>query len=172
MALPDKARTLRALLGPGRPYRLVMAHVPNSTPHPEGGGSVHLPVVRGSTESVVETARIGRPPLFAADLVRTLDVARDVVGELGDEEASDVSVSALTALVCTGTTPADALQAAADAARRAPTLEPHGLSLARTPGPVEGMWEWTLTMTVSARDPLTGEYGGHTHHGDQPRSKP
>ncbi|MBK6015815.1 hypothetical protein [Streptomyces sp. MBT53] len=150
-----------------------MAHVPNGTPHPEGGGSVHLPVVRGSTESAVESPRIGgRPPLFATDLVRTLDVARDVVSELGDEETSDVSVSALTALVCTGATPADALQAAADAARRAPTLEPHGLSLARTPGPVEGMWEYTLTMTVSTRDPLTGEYGGHTHHGDPPRSKP
>ncbi|MEU9279496.1 hypothetical protein [Streptomyces sp. NPDC048341] len=148
-----------------------MAHLPNGTPHPEGGGSVHLPVVRGSTESAVEASRIGRPPLFAADLVRSLDVARDVVSELGDEE-SDVSVSALTALVCTGATPADALQAAADAVRRAPALEPHGLSLARTPGPVEGLWEYTLTMTVSTRDPLSGEYGGHTHQGDRPRSKP
>ncbi|MFI7142865.1 hypothetical protein ACIBQ5_35740 [Streptomyces massasporeus] len=81
--------------------------------------------------------------------------------------ASDVSVSALTALVCAGSTAADALQAAADALRQAPGLEPHGLSLAKMPGPVEGMWEWHATVTVSSRDPETGEYGGSTHHTDR-----
>jgi hypothetical protein len=61
------------------------------------------------------------------------------------------------------------LQAAADVARKSPGLEPHGLSMARVPGPVEGMWEYQLTMTVSARDPKTGEFGAPIHHADRPR---
>ncbi|MDX3165998.1 hypothetical protein PV516_19610 [Streptomyces scabiei] len=109
------------------------------------------------------------PPLFVPDLVRTLDAARNVVSGLGDDESSDVSVSALAALVCTGESPADALQAAADAVRRSPTLEPHGLSLTRTPGLVAGTWEWILTMTISTREPLPGEHGGQPF-GDNPVS--
>ncbi|MFD3715971.1 hypothetical protein [Streptomyces sp. NPDC058677] len=148
-----------------------MAHH-NGTPPPERGPSDHLPATRPAGESAVETVRIGRPPLFAHDLVRSLDAATDAVGALPDHgQCSDVSVSALTALVCTGTTAADALQAAADVARQSPALEPHGLSLARVPGPVVGMWEYVITMTVSTRDPQTGEYGGATHHADRPRSE-
>jgi hypothetical protein len=148
-----------------------MAYV-NGTPQNEGGPSEHLPATRRTGEAAVETVRIGRRPPFAEDLVRSLDEASSAVGALVDRgQSSDVSVSALTVLVCTGSTPADALQAAAEAARQAPNLEPHGLALAKTPGPVEGMWEWALTMTVSARDPQTGEYGGHTHHADRLRGE-
>ncbi|MEU3902037.1 hypothetical protein [Streptomyces sp. NPDC045251] len=148
-----------------------MAHH-NGTPPPERGPSGHLPATRPAGESAVETVRTGRPPLFAQDLVRSLDVATGAVGALADRgQSSDVSVSALTALVCNGDTAADALQAAADVARQSPNLEPHGLSLARVPGPVVGMWEYVITMTVSARDPQTGEYGGATHHADRPRGE-
>ncbi|KOG85971.1 hypothetical protein ADK38_33675 [Streptomyces varsoviensis] len=109
-------------------------------------------------------------PAFAHDLVRSLDEASAAVSSLPAlGPSADVSVSALTALVCTGSTPADALQAAAELARQAPTLEPHALALAKMPGPVEGMWEWHITMTVSSRDPVTGEYGGSTHHADRRR---
>ena len=168
MTLPDKAYTLCALAEPSRPYRPVMAHL-NGNPQNERDPSAHLPATRPG-EGVVESVRIGRPPAFAQDLVRSLDEAAGAVGALADRgQPSDVSVSMFTALVCTGSTPADALQAAADVALQSPTLEPHALSLARVPGPVDGMWEWTITMTVSARDPQTGEYSGPTHHTDRPR---
>lgn len=109
---------------------------------------------------------------FAGDLVRSLGQASQAVGALDQlDSSSDVTVSALTALVCTGSTAADALQAAADVARKSPGLEPHGLSMARVPGPVEGMWEYQLTMTVSARDPKTGEFGAPIHHADRPRGE-
>ncbi|MEU0389230.1 hypothetical protein [Streptomyces chartreusis] len=104
--------------------------------------------------------------------MRTLDVASDAVSALPDhDQSSDVSVTALTALDCTGSTPADALAAAAAVLRQASHLEPHGLALAKVPGAVEGMWEWHLTLTVSARDPQTGEYGAPTHHADRPRGE-
>lgn len=165
---PHKANNLFVLAGPVRPYRPVMAHHNDSSQHERGAP---LPATRPD-EGAVESVRIGRPPVFAQDLVRSLDGAAGAVSALADHgQASDVSVSALAALVCTGATPADALQAAADAARQAPGLEPHGLSLARVPGPVEGIWEWTITMTVSARDPQTGERGAPTHHADRPRSE-
>ncbi|MFJ9901223.1 hypothetical protein ACIQPR_48790 [Streptomyces sp. NPDC091280] len=145
-----------------------MAH--HNDPQHERGPSAHLPVVHPGDD--VAGVRIGRPPVFARDVVRSLDQATEAVGALADRgQPSDVSVSMFTALVCTGSTPADALQAAADVARQSPALEPHGLALARVPGPVDGMWEWTITMTVSARDPQTGEYGGATHHADRPRGE-
>jgi hypothetical protein len=147
-----------------------MAHVSNGTPHPEPGVTAHLPALRGTTEAAVEPVQSG-PPLFVPDLVRTLDAARSVVSGLGDDESSDVSVSALAALVCTGESPADALQAAADAVRKSPTLEPHGLSLTRTPGLAAGTWEWTLTVTLSTREPLPGEHGGHTFRGNPARGE-
>ncbi|MFD0432134.1 hypothetical protein ACFQ60_47705 [Streptomyces zhihengii] len=50
-------------------------------------------------------------------------------------DSSDVEVSAFGAIVCTGDSPADALQAAAAVARRAPGLEIHALAWARADGP-------------------------------------
>ncbi|MER7817414.1 hypothetical protein [Streptomyces sp. NPDC096153] len=142
-----------------------MAH--NTNPE-RGGQAESLPAARPSAEAAVEPVHL-RGPAFAHDLVRTLDEARTAVGSLVSRGSSDVTVSALTALVCAGSTPADALQAAVDLARQSPSLEPHGLALARVPGPVEGLWEWHITMTVSSRDPQTGEFSAPTHHADRPR---
>ncbi|MBM9624780.1 hypothetical protein [Streptomyces zhihengii] len=79
-------------------------------------------------------------------------------------DSSDVEVSAFGAIVCTGDSPADALQAAAAVARRAPGLEIHALAWARADGPREGTFEYKVTMTVTAPDPATGEHSGTTHH--------
>ncbi|MFK0016334.1 hypothetical protein [Streptomyces sp. NPDC091027] len=107
-------------------------------------------------------------PSFGQDLVRTLHQATTVVGGLafgdGADAASDVEVSAFGAIVCTGDSPADALQAAAAVARQAPDLEIHALAWARTDGPREDSFEYKVTMTVTAPDPATGEHGGTTHH--------
>ncbi|MDJ0345549.1 hypothetical protein QMK19_33935 [Streptomyces sp. H10-C2] len=139
-----------------------MAHTTNTPSNfgPRDGSAVEL--------AKSETSPVGHePPAFAHDLVRTLRAAGSAVGGLVTlGSSSDVSVNALTAVVCAGSTPAAALQAAADFARQAPGLEPHSLALARVPGPCEGVWEWHITMTVSSRDPMTGEYGGSTHHAD------
>ncbi|NGN68438.1 hypothetical protein G5C51_31645 [Streptomyces sp. A7024] len=144
-----------------------MAHTDN--PHQQRGPTAHLPAPR-QDQGAVEQVQNGQPPAFARDLVRSLDVATAGVRALADRgQASDVSVSALTALECNGATPADALQAAADVVRQSPALEPHGIALAKIPGRVEGMWEYVVTMTVSTRDPQTGEYGGASHHADRPR---
>ncbi|MFF6852764.1 hypothetical protein [Streptomyces antimycoticus] len=147
-----------------------MAQIPDGSPHPQHTSTDHLPAERCSPETAVESVRPDRAPSFGVALVRSLDEASTAVSSLSARNpSSDVSVSAFAALECVGATPADALQAAADAARQAPHLEPHGLSLARVPGPVEGLWEWNITLTVSARDPETGEYGGPTHHTGQGR---
>ncbi|MER8039394.1 hypothetical protein [Streptomyces hydrogenans] len=147
-----------------------MAHLMN-TPTPEGRDpAAHLPAARRPVEGGVELLRTDRTPPFALDLVRSLDEASQAVTSLDPlGPASDVTVSALTALVCTGSTPADALEAAAEVARKSPGLEPHGLTLARVPGPVAGSWEYQITMTVSSRDPQTGEDVAPVHHGERLR---
>lgn len=130
---------MRAHVGPCGPERHNMAQSTNGTPSPERGPAVHLPSTRRPAEDVAELAPTGRPVPFAGDLVRSLGEASQAVGALDQlGPSSDVTVSALTALVCTGSTAADALQAAADVARNSPSLEPHGLSLARVPGCCRG----------------------------------
>ncbi len=88
-------------------------------------------------------------------------------GGLADDEA-DVAVVAYTAVVCTGATPAKALQAATDWTLQAPRAEVHSLSLARVPGHREDVMECRITMTVSFPDTETGEYTGDTHHAAGP----
>ncbi len=132
-----------------------------------------LPTRRhGSTDAALQPQVLGGPS-FGQDLVRTLHQATTVVGGLafgdGGDGSSDVEVSAFGAIVCTGDSPADALQAAAAVARRAPGLEIHALAWARTDGPSEGTFEYKVTMTVTAPDPATGEHGGATHHADRSR---
>lgn len=138
----------------------------DQTDQPTSEGRETLPaVLGGSPGTTVEQIRTQAPP-FAGDLVRTIQEAGTAVRVLSTlNPSSDITVSAHTALVCAGNTAADALQAAADLAREAPTLEIHALALAKVPGPVEGTWEWHVTLTVSALDPQTGEHGGSTHHG-------
>ncbi|MFI5868420.1 hypothetical protein [Streptomyces sp. NPDC051546] len=108
------------------------------------------------------------PDPLGRDLVRTLHAATTAVGTLAlggtADAASDVEVSAFAAIVCTGDTPADALEAAAAVARRAPGLEIHSLAWARTDGPREDTSEYKVTLTVTAPDPGTGEHNGTTHH--------
>lgn len=110
-------------------------------------------------------------PSFGQDLVRTLHQATTAVGTLALGEdgaaASDVEVSAFCAIA--GDTPADALEAAAAVARRAPGMEIHSLAWARTDGPREDTSEFKVTMTVTAPDPATGEHNGATHHTNRPR---
>ncbi|QES52023.1 hypothetical protein DEJ50_33625 [Streptomyces venezuelae] len=122
---------------------------------------------RASTETALQPQVLAGPS-FGRDLVRTLHQATTVVGGLaftdGGDGSSDVEVSAFGAIVCTGDSPADALQAAAAVARQAPSLEIHALAWARTDGPREGTFEYKVTMTVTAPDPATGEHGGTTHH--------
>ncbi|MFI9005516.1 hypothetical protein [Streptomyces sp. NPDC053541] len=147
-----------------------MAHLMNTSAQEGRDPAAHLPAARRPAEAGVELLRAGQTPPFALDLVRSLDAASQAVTSLDPlGPSSDVTVSALTALVCTGSTPADALEAAAEVARRSPDLEPHGLTLARVPGPVVGSWEYQITMTVSSRDPQTGEDVAPVHHGERLR---
>ncbi|ELP65074.1 hypothetical protein PV735_46810 [Streptomyces turgidiscabies] len=129
-------------------------------------GHENLPAVPGGQPgTAVEQGRTSAPP-FAGDLVRTIQEASSALRVVSTlNPSSDITVSAHTALVCAGDTAAAALQAAADLAKEAPTLEIQALNWAKVPGPVEGTWEWHVILTVSARDPETGEYGGSTHHG-------
>lgn len=85
------------------------------------------------------------------------------LGGNGDA-ASDVGGSAFAAIVCTGDTPADALDAAAAVARRAPALKIHSLAWACTDGPRGDTSEYKVPLTVTAPDPVTGEHNGATHH--------
>ncbi|MEV7416481.1 hypothetical protein [Streptomyces sp. NPDC089919] len=104
-------------------------------------------------------------PSFGRDLVRTLHQASAVVVGLasgGEAACSDVEVSAFGAVVCTGDTPADALEAAAAVARRAPLLEIHALVWARVEGDDSAV-EYKITMTVSAPEPGVGEHGDFRH---------
>ncbi|MGX9891185.1 hypothetical protein [Streptomyces sp. NPDC002276] len=132
-------------------------------------GHGNLPALPGGQSgAAVEKTRQPTPP-FAGDLVRTIQAAGSAVQVVSAlNPASDITVSAHTVLVCAGDTAADALQAAADLAKEAPTLEIQAVNLAKVPGSVDGMWEWHVILTVSSRDPQTAEYGGSTHHG-QPR---
>jgi hypothetical protein len=129
--------------------------------------SLPVPAAAGQAEP----ARLPAP-FLVQDLVRDLAQASRVVEYVsarGDDADSDVRATALTALWCVGSTPAAALQAAAACAREDPSLEVHALAWARMPGPAEDTWEYHLTLTVSGRDPLTGEPGGATHHATRRR---
>lgn len=142
-----------------------MVHTVNVPPE-------NLPAARTAPETAVEPVRPQAPPSVVHDLVRTIAEASTAVkylDALGSSSSSDVTVSAFTVLECAGSSPADALQAATDVARGAPALEIHSLAWARVPGPVEGAWEWRITMTVSSRDPQTGECAGSAHIADRRR---
>ena len=118
--------------------------------------------------AVLPAAVVGEQGLVVGRaLARSIGAASAAVHGLPSSASSDVTVSTVTALVCAGSTPADALQAAADVARQAPTLHIHSIAWARVPGPAENSWEWHATLTVSARDSETGEYDGSTHQADR-----
>jgi hypothetical protein len=72
---------------------------------------------------------------------------------------ADLATALQLAVVSTGSTPAQALTAAAAFARESPMAEFH--SMARVRGPVRGMDEFRITMIVSYPDG-EGEYTGTT----------
>lgn len=91
---------------------------------------------------------------FAAQAVRYLDVTG---------VRADVSTTLQLAVVVTGTSPAEALHAAAAFARESPTAEVHSIAWARLPGPVIGSVEFRATLIVSYPD-SHGEFTGSTDH--------
>ncbi|MFJ3728671.1 hypothetical protein ACIPYQ_39730 [Streptomyces sp. NPDC090045] len=138
----------------------------NTTPRTASdSGPAGLPATTPTTDALLDL-RAPAGPSFGMNLVNTLHHAGKAVHSfaLGDAVQADVAISAFAALVCTGDTPAAALEAAAAAARQAPELEIHSAAWARVPGPREGTSEFQLTLTVTAADPETGEHGGSTHH--------
>ncbi|MFE0458907.1 hypothetical protein ACFW1A_06550 [Kitasatospora sp. NPDC058965] len=102
------------------------------------------------------------PPRIVNDLARDLTGAAAAARAMAPG-AGDVTVSAYTAVVCTGATPRDALLEAARWCHEASTAEVHASSLARIPGHREDIWEYALTLTVSFPDE-TGLPAGQTHH--------
>ena len=129
-----------------------------------------LPALPDSPGTSTAVAAPVIPRRFSHDLVRNLRHADDAAKFANDPSgATDITVSAIAAVHCVGDTQADALQAAADWATEAPHMQIHSIALAQMPGPVEDSWEHHVTMTVSSRDPATGEFDGSTHH--IPRSR-
>lgn len=140
-----------------------------------GAGSGHagrvtaIDAERVAGEMLPETvsdrsAVLPAPPRVVADLTRDLTEAAGAVrsmpsrGSLG----SDVTISAYTAVVCTGPTAASALQQAADWCREAPHAAVHSTVIAQVPGPRDDVPEYRLTMHVSFADE-TGGFTGDTH---------
>ncbi|MEW1551496.1 hypothetical protein [Streptomyces tsukubensis] len=122
---------------------------PSNQPDP---GSLDRTSSRGVLAD--ETGLVRQGPAFARDLVASLDTAgRTVAGLFALVPGSAVTVSAHTAVVCSGRTAADALQAAADLTRdAAANLTPRSLHLSHDPGAADtpGSWEVTVTLTASA----------------------
>ncbi|MEU6973953.1 hypothetical protein AB0A71_40795 [Kitasatospora aureofaciens] len=104
------------------------------------------------------------PPRIVNDLTRDLGGAAAAVRSMTVRYGGDVTVAAYTAVVCTASTAAGALQEAADWCLEAPGAEIHALALARVAGHREDLWEYTVTLTVSFPDD-TGHPTGQTHHG-------
>lgn len=129
------------------------------------GEALHAPTQGGADTVAV---RIQGPPAMGQDLVRTITETAAAVRHLDatGSPAADITITAVTAPVCVGDTQADALQAASDLARTTPGLRINAMSIARIPGPVEGMWQWAVTLYMASPDPRTGEYSGEVHHGE------
>jgi len=144
--------------------------VTRRTPRPRPG--TRLPAARTVQDPAPATAavvaRVQGPASMGQDLVRTITQAAaavQFVAATGSTDDVDVSVTALTALVCTGETEAAAMQAAADLTREiTPRMRVVSLAWATTPGPTVDTWQWSVTMTVASRDPGTGEYSGELDH--------
>lgn len=85
-------------------------------------------------------------------------------GQQWHDDTADVSVVAYAAIVTSGETPAQALQASVDWMLHAPEAEVHSISLARVPGHRADATEFRATLAVSYPDQETGEYTGDTHH--------
>jgi hypothetical protein len=82
---------------------------------------------------------------------------------------ADISTTLQLAVVVTGSTPAQALTAAAAFARESPMAEVHSIAWARVPGSVFGTEEFRATLLVSYPD-SQGEYTGTTDHAPRGRA--
>ncbi len=120
----------------------------------------HTPATRASTLPAVLTA----PPVPGklGDAVSDLRGAWTAVQFL----AGDVDATLHTAVVCTGTTWAEAMAAAAEFTAGAGAVEIHATVSARIPGPVVDSWGYQVTLYVTYVD-AHGEGAAVGHHADR-----
>ncbi len=79
--------------------------------------------------------------------------------------AGDVDATLQAAVVCTGTSWAEATAAVAEFTSGAGAVEIHALASARVPGPVVDTWAYQVTVYVGYPD-RRGEYAAGTHHAE------
>jgi hypothetical protein len=79
--------------------------------------------------------------------------------------AGDVDATLQTAVVCTGTSWAEATAAVAEFTAAAGTVEIHAMASARAPGPVTETWAYQVTLYVTYLD-ARGEGAAVGHHAD------
>ncbi|MBB4929095.1 hypothetical protein [Kitasatospora kifunensis] len=141
-----------------------MAHTLNSAAEPSGDDSTEPDSLLAVRPAQGMNAAAPRPisSAIGQDLLRTVGEAHKALAYLGALGEHDVAVSAYTALECTGSTQADALQAAADALRFADTLFVRGALWARLP-------DYRVTLLVSAIDAEFGDAEDPTHAGTENR---
>jgi hypothetical protein len=91
---------------------------------PDTGVGAMVPAVVDQERALLPAARVQAPAGMGQDLVRSISEAAAGVRfvDATGSGAADISVTALTALVCTGDTEAAAMQAAADRNRRVPGI--------------------------------------------------
>ena len=132
---------------------------------------------------VEEHAEVAAPKVPRAEVVavpvapsRFRDVASDLqcaaqavryVEVVGIQ--ADISTTLQLAVVVTGSTPAQALTAAAAFARESPMAEIHSIAWARAQGPVRDLDEFRATLIVSYPDG-EGEYTGTTDRAPRGRA--
>ena len=81
---------------------------------------------------------------------------------------SDADATLHTAVVCTGTSWAEATAAAAEFSASAGAVDIHAMASARVPGPVDESWSYQVTLYVTYAD-ARGEGAAVGHHPERPR---
>lgn len=111
------------------------------------------------------------PPARVQDVARDLGLAGRALPfvQATSGERADVTATLQMAVVCSGVSAADTLEACAAFMRESPRAELHAIAWARVPGPARGLTEFQATMTLSYADRY-GEYSGTTDQA--PRAVP
>ena len=78
----------------------------------------------------------------------------------------DVDATLQTAVVCTGTTWAEATKTVAEFTAGAGTVEIHAMASARVPGPLVDEWQYQVTLYVTYAD-ARGEGAAVGHHAER-----
>jgi hypothetical protein len=97
---------------------------------------------------------------------------RDAVGDLRgawvavQDLEGDVDATLQTAVVCTGTTWAEATKTVAEFTAGAGTVEIHAMASARVPGPLVDEWQYQVTLYVTYTD-ARGEGAAVGHHAER-----